>query len=127
MADSNQLNVALSESVTSNPELTCFEPVSANYVRDLICSSKIKCCVLDPLLATRMSKCLPILLPVITKIVNLSLSTALVPYLLKLAIITPTLTKTYLKHEEFKNFRPVCNLPFLSKIIERAVAFQLND
>ena len=71
-----------------------------------------------------MTKCLPILLPVTTKI---SLSTALVPDLLKLAIISPTIKKTHLNHEEFKNFRPVCNLPFLSKIIERVVAFQPND
>ena len=127
MADSNQLNVALSESVTSNSGLTCIEPVSTNHVRDLICSSKIKCCALDPLHATLMTKCLPILQPVNTKIVNLSFSTALVPDLLKLAIISPTLKKTHLNHEEFKNFRPVCNHPFLSKIIERAVAFQLND
>ena len=28
---------------------------------------------------------------------------------------------------KFKNFRPVCNLPILSKIIERVVVFQLND
>ena len=45
----------------------------------------------------------------------------------KLGIISPTLKKTHLSHEEFKNFRPVCNRPFLSKITERAVAFQLND
>lgn len=49
------------------------------------------------------------------------------PDLPKLAIISPTLKKTHLSHEEFKNFRPVCDLPFLSKIIERAIAFQLND
>lgn len=58
MADSNQLNIALYESVTSNCELTCFEPVSTSHVRDLICSSKIKCCALDPLSAPLMTKCL---------------------------------------------------------------------
>ena len=78
----------------------------------------MKCCALDPLPATLMTKCLPILPPVITKIVNLSLSTALIPDLLKLTIISPTLKKTQVNHEEFKNFRPVCNLAFLSKIIE---------
>ena len=99
MADANQLNIALYEPVFSNCELTCFEPVSTNHVCDLISSSKIKCCALDPLPASLMTKCLPILLPVITKIVNLSLSTALVPDLLKLAIISPTLKKTHLNHE----------------------------
>ena len=92
-ADSHQLNVALSESVTRSSELTCFDPVSTNHVRDLICSSKINCGALDPLPATLMTKCLPILLPVITNIVNLSFSTALIPDVLKLAIITSTVKK----------------------------------
>ena len=40
-------------------------------------------------------------------------------------MITPLLKKSNLDHEEFKNFRPVSNLPFISKLIERTVAAQL--
>jgi hypothetical protein len=32
-----------------------------------------------------------------------------------------------LDQEDFKNFRPVSNLAFISKVIERAVAFQMTD
>ena len=70
-------------------------------------------------------KCLPMLLPVITDIVNRSLDEALIPNSLKTALIIPLLKKTNLDTEEFKNFRPVSNLPFVSKLIEKSVAVQL--
>ena len=39
--------------------------------------------------------------------------------------IIPLLKKTNLDTEDFKNFRPVTNLPFVSKLIEKSVAVQL--
>ena len=45
---------------------------------------------------------------------------------LKFALLRPLLKKLGLALIE-KNFRPVSNLPFLSKLIERIVAFQLID
>jgi hypothetical protein len=48
------------------------------------------------------------------------------PDTLKHAIITPLLKKLNLELIK-KNYRPVSNLPFLSKLIERAVASQLID
>ena len=71
--------------------------------------------------------CLSELLPVITYIVNLSLSTSTVPYELKPALITPLLKKVLLDPEALKNFRPVSNLTYLSKIIERVVVVMLNQ
>ena len=59
--------------------------------------------------------------------INLSLSTVTMPDCLKTAVITPKLKKSTLDFEEFKNVRPVSNLMFISKIIERDVAFQLNN
>jgi retron-type reverse transcriptase len=50
------------------------------------------------------------------------MSTSTVPPDLKEAIILPLLKKALLDSELFKNFRPVSNLPYLSKIIERVVA-----
>ena len=41
------------------------------------------------------------------------------------AVITPLLKKSNLDHEEFKNFRPVSNFLFISKLIERTVCAQL--
>ena len=49
------------------------------------------------------------------------------PLCLKTAHITPLLKKEGLDTKDFKNFRPVSNLPFLSKLLERVVAKQLTD
>jgi len=70
---------------------------------------------------------LDVLLPVITSVVNLSLTEGLVAALLKSAIINPLIKKSSLDHNIFKNYRPVSNLPFISKVLERIVAKQLND
>ena len=63
---------------------------------------------------------------VITKIVNLSLTTGHVPDCLKEAIVKPLLKKPGLNNELLKNYRPISNISFLSKIIEKVVATRLN-
>jgi hypothetical protein len=68
-----------------------------------------------------MKECIDSLLPVMTRIVNLSLSSGDVPSNLKEAIVLPLLKKMNLDPEILKNFRPVSNLSFLSKLIERVV------
>ena len=63
--------------------------------------------------------------PILTQIVNQSLQSAVVPEQLKVAMVKPLLKKPSLDHREFKNFRPISNLQFLAKIIEKVVADQL--
>ena len=61
----------------------------------------------------------------LTLIVNTSLSCAEFPKELKRAFLTPLIKKIILDAEIFKNYRPVSNLSFLSKLIERIVCVQL--
>ena len=49
------------------------------------------------------------------------------PPALKIAAITPLLKKPGLDPDNLNNFRPISNLPFLSKTLERAVASQLSS
>ena len=67
-----------------------------------------------------------VLLPAISNIVNLSLTSGVVPAQFKVAHVTPLLKKPSLNPEDLRNFRPVSNLHFLSKILEKAVAVQLS-
>ena len=83
----------------------------------------VKHCQLDPLPTWLMIECLDVLLPIFTKIVNLSLSIGEVPSELKHAIIKPLLKKSGLDLVN-KNYRPVSNLSFLGKLIESAVIKQ---
>ena len=93
----------------------------------MIRSSASKLCDLDHIPIWLLKLCLSELLPVITYIFNLSLSTSTVPYELKLDLITPLLRKVLLDPEVLKNFHPVSNLTCLSKIIERVVVVRLNQ
>ena len=56
---------------------------------------------------------------------NTSLSCAEFPKELKRAFLTPLIKKIILDAEILKNYRPVSNLSFLSKLIERIVCVQL--
>ena len=102
--------------------LSEFQPASETEVRKIIRESASKSCSLDPIPTGLLKDCLETLLPVITKIVNLSLSECVMPENLKEAILSPILKKALLDSELLKNFRPVSNLPFISKVIERVVA-----
>ena len=59
------------------------------------------------------------LIPMVTILVNLSLQSASMPYSMKQALVTPLLKKDDLDPEVY---RPVSNLSFLSKVLERVVA-----
>ena len=67
------------------------------------------------------------LCPVITTIVNQSLSTGMFPSAFKHALVKPLLKKSSLDPNVHKNYRPVSNLAFVSKIIEKVVAARLLD
>ena len=67
------------------------------------------------------------LTPYVTAIVNSSLSQGRLPESHELAIVLPRLKKPGLDTADTANFRPVSNFSFLSKVVERAVARQLND
>ena len=83
-----------------------------------------KSCDLDPIPATVLRECLSNLLPIITKIVNMSLTEAVVPSSLKNASLHPLLKKASLPYDEFSSFRPVSNLSFISKCVEKVAAAQ---
>ena len=105
--------------------LSCFEIVTEDHVASLITSSAIKCCPLDLAPAVILKECVSVILPVITRIVNLSINSCVVPGCFKLAMLNPLLKKIGLDFQIFANFRPISNLMFLSKLSERVVAVQL--
>ncbi len=106
--------------------LTEFRSLSPEEVRKLIISSASKHCDLDPIPTWLLKECIDDLLPLITQIINLSLLLGDMPSSLKNAIINPLLKKLGLELIK-KNYRPVSNLAFISKLIEKAVASQLIE
>ena len=108
-------------------KLQPFKSLTNNEVFKLIKSGTIKSCSLDPLSASIMAKCCHALLPMLARIINLSLATGEMPEDLKCAMLRPLLKKPTADNKVFANFRPVSNLKYISKRIEKAVAVQLND
>ena len=86
----------------------------------------MKSCILDPLPATLLKQHFDLLLPIILKIVNLSLESGHFPSSLKTAVLSPLLKKANLDHEVLANYRPISNLKVISKIIEHVVAVRLQ-
>ena len=88
--------------------------------------SPSKSCSLDPWPTFLVLDYLDILITPITSIINASLEQGKCPNFIKQAHVTPILKKPSLDKEIFKNYRPVSNLNFISKILERIVAVQLQ-
>jgi len=88
--------------------------------------SSTKSCELDPIPTKILKQCITPLLPTITKIINKSLSSGTVPEQFKHAIVTPILKKEGLD-TDFKNYRPISNLPYMSKLLEKVVDYQINQ
>ena len=118
-------------SVVSNDSNDCkidlpiskFNWLCQQEVHDLTRASNKKTCFLDPIPTKLVLDCL--LLPVITKIINYSLEHGVFTSVWKNALVFPLLQKDGLE-PIFKNYRPVSNLQFISKLTESAVAKQLQ-
>ena len=88
--------------------------------------SPSKSCSLDPWPTFLVLDYLDILITPITSIINASREQGKCPNFFKQAHVTPILKKSSLDKEILKNYRPVSNLNFISKILERVVAVQLQ-
>ena len=85
-----------------------------------------KSCDLDPLPTSLLKECIDLFAPFLTKLFNLSLINSTVPRLFKVAHITPIVKKPGLDPDQSENYRPISNLPFLSKVRERVVFSQIE-
>ena len=104
-----------------------FTTVTMEEVKTIILGMSNKSCSLDPVPTGLLKKCLEPLLPSITQIIAQSLTTGEVPSCFKVARVIPTLKKPSLDKDELNNYRPVSNLPFLSKVMEKAVLSRLSS
>ena len=89
-----------------------FKPFSEGDVRKLIEGFPKKSCTLDPMPTSLVINCVDVLLPVITKIINLSLESGSFASNWKCALVNPLLKKTGLDLV-FQNYRPVTNLQYV--------------
>jgi hypothetical protein len=107
--------------------LDSFTPLTTEEVEKLILKSPSKSCSLDPIPTWLLKVMINVLAPTIANIVNKSLQEGHFPKDMKYALVTPLLKKSSLDKEILKNYRPVSNLTFVSKIIEKAAMSQVSS
>ena len=103
--------------------LTDFTPLTDEDVYNVICRSSGRSCELDPIPGSLLKSTAHTLVLLIGNIINKSLSTGASPMAWKRAVVKPLLKKPGLECI-FKNYRPVSNLPAISKLIEKAAIKQ---
>ena len=125
--DSATLDDAMQYDVPFNgaAPLEQFACVSVADITKVINKSPNKSCELDPIPTSLLKQCVGTLAPVITRITNLSLEISTVPRVYKCAIVRPLLKKSGLD-TVLKNYRPVSNLSFVSKLLEDVVIKQVS-
>ncbi len=112
--------------IAPKEKLHCFTTIGQDELNKLITASKPTTCLLDPVPTKLLIELLPVAEePLLNIIINSSLSLGHVPKPFKLAVIKPLIKKPKLDPRELANYRPISNLPFMSKIFEKVVSAQL--
>ena len=109
----------------STERFSGFRTCTEEEIRRVVMQSPTKSCTLDPIPTFMLKESIDVLLPFLTAMCNASLSEGVLPLSQRHAIVTPLLKKPSLDPAELKNYRPVSNLSFVSKIVEKLVSDQL--
>ena len=111
----------------SPANLEHFNLLDHKTLTDIVLQLKPTTCCLDSLPTNFFLNVLNCITPDVLQIVNNSLRSGQFPQALKTAVIKPLLKKPNLDASAISNYRPISNLPFLGKIIERVVFQQIQS
>ena len=102
-----------------------FQLVTEDFVKTTVQEMPKKSRDLDPIPTSVLYDCLDEIIPIVTSIIEKSLSSGIVPQCFKHALVKPLLKKASLDPNCLKHYRSVSSLPFLSKVLERIVLKEL--
>ena len=88
------------------------------------CNSSTSC--IDPVPKAFFKRVFDSVSSHVLKNINTSLQTGIFPDAFKTAVVKPVLKKPNLDGNALTNYRPISNLPFISKILEKIVSVQLG-
>ena len=127
----NQIKTQNKEVLSQNrmdiTPLTDFELIDTDQLKAILQSLNKKSCCLDPAPAEVLSKLFSTLHPIFLNIINSSISQNTFPASSKNAVIIPTVKDKSGDRDKYNNYRPLCNLPFLSKPVEKMINIQLQN
>ena len=107
--------------------LSKFEPTSEEEILQILTTHRVKCSPEDPVPVKVLKENLKVFIPIWKELVNFSLEVGDVECL-KSSAVLPLIKQMddIMDKDILKNYRPVSNLLFLEKLIERVVAERLN-
>uniref|UniRef100_A0A803T068 Reverse transcriptase domain-containing protein n=1 Tax=Anolis carolinensis TaxID=28377 RepID=A0A803T068_ANOCA len=103
-----------------------FRLVQPDDVDKILGAVRATTCALDPCPSWLLKQASGGLVDWFVRIINASLEQGIFPSGLKQAVVRPVLKKASLDPANLSNYRPISNLPFLGKVLERVVASQLQ-
>uniref|UniRef100_A0A803TWP1 Reverse transcriptase domain-containing protein n=1 Tax=Anolis carolinensis TaxID=28377 RepID=A0A803TWP1_ANOCA len=129
----SELDVSISAMPEEVPEasvcpilMDSFQLVQPDDVDKVLGAVRATTCILDPCPAWLINLIKGDLVIWIEKIRNSLLEQGIFPSSLKQAIIRPIFKKVSLDSSILNNYKPIFNLPFLGKVLQRVVASQLQ-
>ena len=111
---------------TTDVKFEVFLLIEEDTIKTIVRSAPSKSCELDPLPIPLLKEHLDVIAPALRDLVNNSMKSGIMSTNLKEALLRPLLKKMGLVLIP-KNFRPVSNLTYLSKLIERVVCAQISE
>ena len=102
-----------------------FEPVTDTELLKIISCMHKTTCSSDPFPTRLLMSHIHAIVPILQHIVNLCLTTGDFPISCKSSIVIPLIKKPGLDREMLKNYRPVSNLSFLAKVIEKVFSIRI--
>ena len=118
----------ISENMFNGTYLETFKMATEDEIRSIIKVHGFKCSPEDPVPAPLLKSCIDTFVPIWLDLVNLSLEQGSIECL-KSAVVLPLIKEldSAIDTEILKNYRPVSNLQFIEKLIERVVGSRLDD
>ena len=112
---------SLSHERHATAPLSSLSPVTVQEVIKLLGKLPAKHCSLDPVPTWLVKRLTEHIAPVICQLCNASLQSCSLPASQKHAVVQPRLKKATLNSDDVNSHRPISNLSFLSKFVERIV------
>lgn len=106
--------------------LSEFHPTTIEEVTEVMKECDLKTSTADSLPASLINDNINVLIPYFCYLVNLSLATGNIDGI-KLAHVTPLIKDHNSDTSVLKNYRPISNLSFIGKLVERIVLRRLNE
>ena len=107
-------------------KLSDFRLTTEDELQKMISKYGIKTCMEDPIPSKLLSSVIDVVLPVLMSLINKSLSEGSMDGI-NWSVLDPLLKKVGLDSDTKKNYRPVNNLLYMSKLTERVVSVRLDE